>query len=166
MITYDDSNLRKLFEELEPKRRVQALKGGFRKAADFVRKTAISELRGSGINTSRGLEKGIRRIVYKKRLGFSVTVAFKTGKKEAGFHTNRRGLRKPVLLWAEEGTAERYTNRGFSFSRRKGKKYRGRMPKYGFMEKAKDKVESRVTEELRTGIVKNVERIAKKYGCH
>ena len=39
-IDYDDKNLQQLFAELEPKRRLQAIKGGFRKEANKVRKVA------------------------------------------------------------------------------------------------------------------------------
>ena len=46
-IEYDDKNLQRLFAELEPKRRMQALKGGFRREAYKVRKTAINNLRSS-----------------------------------------------------------------------------------------------------------------------
>lgn len=56
-IEYDDSNLRQLFAELEPKRRTQALKGAFRREANQVRKTAINNLRSSGIKSSKDLEK-------------------------------------------------------------------------------------------------------------
>ena len=108
-IDYDDRDLQRLFAELEPKRRVQALKGGFRREANQVRKTAINNLRSS-INSSKDLEKGVRAIVFKRKAGFRVTVGTKranktTGKGEAGFHTNRQGLKKPILIWAEGGAA-------------------------------------------------------------
>lgn len=94
-IDYDDRNLQQLFADLEPKRRLQAVKGGFRKEANRVRKTAINNLRSS-IRTDKDLEKGVRAIVFKRKAGFRVTVgtkkAGKNGKGEAGFHTNRQGL--------------------------------------------------------------------------
>ena len=46
-IDYDDRNLQRLFADMEPKRRLQAIKGGFRKEANLVRKTAINNLRNS-----------------------------------------------------------------------------------------------------------------------
>ena len=46
-IDYNDENLQRLFAELEPKRRLQAIKGGFRREANQVRKTAINNLRSS-----------------------------------------------------------------------------------------------------------------------
>ena len=64
-IEYDDKNLQRLFAELEPKRRMQALKGGFRREANKVRKTAINNLRSS-ISSNKDLEKGVRAIVFKR----------------------------------------------------------------------------------------------------
>lgn len=87
-IDYDDKNLQRLFAELEPKRRLQAIKGGFRKEANQVRKTAINNLRSS-IQSNKDLEKGVRAILFKRKAGFRVTVgtkrAGKNGKGEAGF---------------------------------------------------------------------------------
>lgn len=75
-IEYDDKNLQRLFAELEPKRRMQALKGGFRREANKVRKTAINNLRSS-ISSNKDLEKGVRAIVFKRAAGFRVTVGTK-----------------------------------------------------------------------------------------
>ena len=41
---YDDSNLQRLFAELDPKQRLKALKAGFRREANQARKTAINNL--------------------------------------------------------------------------------------------------------------------------
>ena len=172
-VDYDDSKLQQLFAELEPKRRLQALRGGFRKEASQVRKTAVNNLRSSGIKSSKDLEKGIRSVVFKRKAGFRVTVgtkrANKKGKGEAGFHTNRRGLKKPILIWAEEGTAERKT-KPKQGSRRRAARLRsshstGRMKRYGFMEQTLNDVRNKVTNDLHEMVISNVEKIAKKYGC-
>lgn len=172
-VDYDDSKLQQLFAELEPKRRLQALRGGFRKEASQVRKTAVNNLRSSGIKSSKVLEKGIRSVVFKRKAGFRVTVgtkrANKKGKGEAGFHTNRRGLKKPILIWAEEGTAERKT-KPKQGSRRRAARLRsshstGRMKRYGFMEQTLNDVRNKVTNDLHEMVISNVEKIAKKYGC-
>lgn len=169
-LQYDDSNLQKLFAELEPKRRVQALKGGFRKLANKVRKKAVGNLHES-IHTDEDLEKGVRAIVFKRKAGFRVTVgtkrASKNGKGEAGMHTNRRGLKKPVLIWAEGGTTMRHTK---SNGPKRAKRYRaahstGRMPRYGFMAKTQSEVRDTVTEDMHRMVAESVERISKKYGC-
>lgn len=171
-IDYDDKNLQRLFAELEPKRRLQAIKGGFRREANQVRKTAINNLRSS-IQSNKDLEKGVRAIVFKRKAGFRVTVgtkrAGKNGKGEAGFHTNRQGLKKPVLIWAEEGTAERKT-KPKQGTRRRAARLRashrtGRMRRYGFMAQTLTSVRDTVTTNIHKMVIENVEKVAKKYGC-
>lgn len=171
-IDYDDKNLQRLFAELEPKRRLQAIKGGFRREANQVRKTAINNLRSS-IQSNKDLEKGVRAIVFKRKAGFRVTVgtkrAGKNGKGEAGFHTNRQGLKKPVLIWAEEGTAERKT-KPKQGTRRRAARLRashrtGRMKRYGFMAQTLTGVRDTVTANIQKMVTENVEQVAKKYGC-
>ena len=171
-IDYDDKNLQRLFAELEPKRRLQAIKGGFRREANQVRKTAINNLRSS-IQSNKDLEKGVRAIIFKRKAGFRVTVgtkrAGKNGKGEAGFHTNRQGLKKPVLIWAEEGTAERKT-KPKQGTRRRAARLRashrtGRMKRYGFMAQTLSSVRDTVTADIQKMVTENVEQVAKKYGC-
>lgn len=171
-IDYDDKNLQRLFAELESKRRLQAIKGGFRREANQVRKTAINNLRSS-IQSNKDLEKGVRAIVFKCKAGFRVTVgtkrAGKNGKGEAGFHTNRQGLKKPVLIWAEEGTAERKT-KPKQGTRRRAARLRashrtGRMKRYGFMAQTLSSVRDTVTADIQKMVTENVEQVAKKYGC-
>ena len=165
-IEYDDTNLQRLYSELDPKRRRQALRAGFRKEAQKVRKVAVSNLRSSGIRTDRDLEKGIRALVFKQQLGFRVTIGTSNGAKKAGYHKNRQGLEKPVLLWAEGGTKQRRTkgNGGRRFQRKRGSHPTGAMPAYGFMSKTKSQTETGITEDLKTMVTEQVIRIARKYG--
>ena len=171
-IDYDDRNLQQLFADLEPKRRLQAVKGGFRKEANRVRKTAINNLRSS-IRTDKDLEKGVRAIVFKRKAGFRVTIgtkkAGKNGKGEAGFHTNRQGLKKPILIWAEDGTEERKT-KPKQGTRRRAARLRashrtGRMKRYGFMVQTLSSVRDTVTANIHEMVTENVQKVAKKYGC-
>lgn len=170
---YDDSNLRKLFRELEPKQRKEAFKKAFRKGANRVKKVALSNLRSSGLNHVAALSKGIRAIVFKRDAGFRVTAASrqanKQGKGERGMHLNRQGLKKPVLPWAETGTAYRRVKRAGKRVKI-GNKWvttgvrRGMMKRYGFIAKTMGQVESSVTEDLRTDMTESIHTIAKKYG--
>ncbi|MBQ8793431.1 MAG: hypothetical protein IJZ63_01640 [Clostridia bacterium] len=164
--------MQRLFAELEPKRRLQAIKGGFRREANQVRKTAINNLRSS-IQSNKDLEKGVRAIVFKRKAGFRVTVgtkrAGKNGKGEAGFHTNRQGLKKPVLIWAEEGTKERQT-KPKKGTRRRAARLRashrtGRMKRYGFMAQTLTSVRDTVTTNIHEMVAENVQKVAEKYGC-
>lgn len=171
-IDYDDRNLQQLFADLEPKRRLQAIKGGFRKEANRVRKTAINNLRSS-IRTDKDLEKGVRAIVFKRAAGFRVTVgtkkAGKNGKGEAGFHTNRQGLKKPILIWAEDGTEERRTKPKQGTRRRAARQRTahstGRMRRYGFMAQTLSGVRDTVTDDVHNMVIDNIHKVAKKYGC-
>ena len=167
---YDDTQLQKLFTEMDVKHRKRALKGAFRREANQVRRTAINNLRSS-LHSNRDLEKGIRAIVFKKAAGFRVTIGTKkanrkTGKGEKGMHINRQGLKKPVLIWAEGGTEQRKTKtktRVFVRERRGHKT--GRMKRYGFMRKTQTDVRDKVTADLRNEIVESVTKTANKYGC-
>lgn len=169
-IAYDDRNLQQLFAELEPRRRLQAIKGGFRREAGKVRKAAVNNLRNS-VQSNKDLEKGVRAIVFKRKAGFRVTVgtkrAGKNGKGEAGFHTNRQGLKKPVLIWVEDGTKERKTRgkRGIRALRKRPARRTGRMRRYGFMTLTLDSVRDAVTSDIHDMVAENVSKIAKKYGC-
>ncbi len=169
-ISYDDENLQRLFAEMEPKRRLQALRGGIRKEANWVRNVAINNLRGS-IKSSKDLEKGVRAIVFKSKAGFRVTVgtkaANKSGKGEAGFHTNWQGLKKPVLMWAEDGTKERKTKSsgGRRAKRKRAAHSTGQMKRYGFMRRTRDSVRGSLTENMRRMVVENVQKVAERYGC-
>ena len=168
-ISYDDANLQRLFAEMDPKQRLKALKGAFRREANQVRKTALNNLRGS-IRTDKDLESGIRVIVFKKTAGFRVTIgtkrATRAGGKDYGYHKNRQGLKKPVLIWAEEGTEARQTkSRTRIFARSRKGHSTGKMKRYGFMRKTASDVRDSVTDHLRTEVINNVQKIADKYGC-
>lgn len=164
-IDYDDRQLQQLFAELEPKRRLQALKGGFRRAANQVRKVAVNNLRGS-IRSDKDLEKGVRAVVFKRSAGFRITVGTSDDK---GYHTNRQGLKKPILIWAEEGTEERRT-KSKKGTRRRANRLRsshrtGKMKRYGFMERTLSSTRETVTDDIRQLVEENVLKIAQKYGC-
>lgn len=178
-IYYDDTQLQKMFEALEPKARVRMFKGALRRSATAVRRVAVANLRARMQGSSPALEKGIRALVFKRTLGFRVTVgtkrASKDGKKKAqGFHTNRRGLDKPVLIWAEDGTQRRYTGVHRSSAKRyqravanRSKKgYRGKMPALRFMEDTKNQSLPTISARLQDEIVNGVVKTAKKYGCN
>lgn len=178
-IEYDDTNLQRLFAEMDPKQRMKALKGAFSNEASRVRKVAVKNLRSS-LNSSKELEKGIRRVVFKKKPGFQVTIKPRYTKAERkaakadqifGFQMNKKKHRKvPVLIFLEDGTENRYykvksrSKSGFRFSTGK-KRYTGRLKAYRFMEKTKNEVKDSVTENLHNALRLNVQKIAKKYGC-
>lgn len=171
VITYDDSNLQKLFAELSEKERLRAIKGAFRREANAVRRKVVLRL-PDWTSGKSDFEEGVRAIVFKKKAGFRVTVGTR-GKKQRGggihlygYHTNRRNLTLPILMWAEDGTAERHTRSQSIIYKRKRKGHpTGRMAKYGFVEVTMEETRGQVTGEIHDELRKQVTRIAKKYGC-
>ena len=174
-IDYDDSNLQRLWEALDSKQRMKALKGAFRREANRVRKIAIKNLRQS-IRGDQELERGVRALVWKRKAGFRVTVgtkrANKKGKGAAGYYISRKRRKdpdakgKPVLLWADLGTKKRYTKSKTKIFRRKRKgHFTGSMKPYKFMEKTANSVRDSVTGNLHKEIIDNIKRTAKRYGC-
>lgn len=160
-ISYDDSNLQQLFAEMDVKQRMKALKGGFRKAANDFKKAAINNLR-QGIHSSKDLESGVRALVFKQKSGFRVTVGTKRGSKTSGkvygIHTNRKGLQKPVLIWAENGTKSRKTKGKSGHST-------GRMRRYGFIAKTRDEMSATLENNLKDDLRNSIFKVAQKYGC-
>lgn len=168
---YDDTRLQRLFEELSPKERQKALKGAFRRAASSLRKVAVANLRSSGLQSNRDVEKGIRAVVWKKSLGFRITIGTKRTryKGEANDSAAKRRRKLAVVpLWAEGGTEDRYSKR--TKRTKLGRwvdpkgKYRGRLSAYGFMTKTKGETDG-VEEELKTAIIAQIERAARKNGA-
>ncbi len=160
---YNDEQLQRMFAELDPKRRNQALRGAFRMEANKLRKAAVSSLR-SKMNSNADLEKGVRALVFKQQLGFRVTVGTVNRKSRRngniqtkGYHTNRFGQEKPVLIWAEDGTKQRRTKSHDANT--------GRMPRYGFIVEARDQVGPTVTKDIQENLRAYTVKVAKKYGC-
>lgn len=131
-------------------------RAAFRRAANEVRKVALSKLRASGLKADRETEKQIRRLIYKSKLGFRVTIG----------HKRKAGGKKPVLMWGEGGTADRWTKTRTKFwIRERRRHYTGAMRSFRFMEATRTEVETTVTDMLHDSITKTIERIAKRYGA-
>lgn len=178
-LDFDDSVLRQLVADLEPKRRLRAIRGGIRKEAKRVQKYAILRLKSSGLRVGDNMEKGIRALTFKRRAGFRVTAkargANRKGKGEAGMYTNRYGYKKPVLHFAESGTAERKTRgsigliKSLLIGRKRRKSLRaahptGRMKAYKFMASAIDYMNNTTIENVQILILGELKKAAKKYG--
>lgn len=162
-VGYNDENLRRLFAEMDTKLRAKALRGAFTRQANQVRRTAVTNLR-TKLHSNKDLEKGLRKEVFKRVAGFRVTISAHGDK---GLHTNRRGLKKPVLIWAEEGTKQRRTKTKTRIFRRSRRGHpTGRMGRYAFMQQTKDQVKAGVTNSLREELTRSVIKTARKYGCN
>lgn len=158
-IEYDDTRLTRLFEELDPKRRRQALRGAFREAARAVRDAAVANLRATGLASNRHVERGIRIVMLKRdQAGFRVTVGTKRARRKGGATPEERRKRRLAIvpLWAETGTSDRFT---------KAAHYRGAMERRPFMGKTKSEMAPRVERLMKEAIVGNIEKTALRYGC-
>lgn len=163
-LKYDDSQLQKLFSEMNVKDRMKSMKSAFRREGNYVKKVAISNLR-SDLHSNSDLERGIQVQLFKRGTGFVVTIKSdkKTGK---GFYTKKNGDKKPVLIWAEEGTKMRRTKTMTKVYRRKRRSHTtGRMKSYCFMADTQVEVRNRVTDDIHSKLEESVWKIAKKYGC-
>ena len=185
-------SLNELMKGLSPRELRKGLKSGYRKTAKMARKVALKYLHRSSLQVKgnkEDLDKGLRAYIYSKGGGFMLTVnarrANKNGNGEKGMHENRRGKKKPVLMWAEDGTTTRkakgdysyewsgswklWSRHGGAFRPKKRRKYtsgqdRGEMPAYKFLEKATPEATMVVEQELGNQIKEGVEKVAKKSG--
>ena len=175
---YDDAQLQELFKQLDVKQQVKAMKGAFSREARNFRKKVVNTLTSTpGGRRGRPLaiedydaERQIRARVFKKVMGFQVTLKPKR-KTRYGYHHNRRGQDLPILLWAEGGTKERRTktnsgkhNRTWTW-RLRARHKTGAMPAYRFMSITRDREKDNVTASLHNEIRKYVTNAAKRNGC-
>lgn len=143
---FDDTQFQHLYKELDPKRRMQALKKGFRREANRVKKVAIEKMRNK-INSNRVLERGVRASVTTKKAGFKVTIGAAKSKRNG----------KPVLIWLEAGTVTRKTKRTYA--------NRGRIEPRRFMEETLNEVRPHVTDNIHREVINSVKEAAREYGC-
>lgn len=182
-IYYDDTRLRQMIEALSPAQRKKALKGAFSSIGTKIRKQAVANMRqataakktGSGTFASnRYVEKGIRKVNYRRVLGFRITVGTRKRKVSySGMDDSTRNMAKKrnreeaiVALWAEGGTVGRKTR---SRRTKRGRMGRGRntgaMPAFRFMEKTKATGFDEATRLVESEILKSIEKTAARYGC-
>ena len=173
-----------IFEVTDVKTQRNALRGSMRSEARNVKEIAKGYIRSiakgkkgrSLSQATSGIENGIYERVYPAKYGsgFMVSV-IPHGRK--GYHINRQGLEKPVLMWAETGTRKRHRGprKGSvkSWSRLTGTMtrkydrtgaYTGFMPEYGFLEKAEKAAASGVENRLFSKFEDNLERAARRKG--
>lgn len=145
-----------------------AMKGAYRKTGNEILTIARQRLMSSGIAHASKLKKGIRLRVYPRGGGFMISVK-PHGKQ--GYHVNRFGLEKPVLMWAEEGTKVRYVRHGGDQKvqtsvgqwRTLGRR-RGQMPAYRFLDGIESQGVPVIEREMPQAIEDQVAKRAGKCG--
>jgi len=186
-----------LMREMNKRQLRNSLKGAYRRVSKKVTGIAQDKLASSGLDVQGNRsdwKKGIRSYIYSRGGGFLITVKPERGKRERGYHANRRygktitrGIRSgninqrklPILMFAEDGTRQRNVGNRigkssfFSKSRWSGKKVRnykrgghstGSMPAYGFLEKSEAEGFRIVEAELGKELEAAVMKAAKKAG--
>lgn len=176
--TYTGKEWTALLKNLSSRELRNTLKRSYRAEAKKALEIARAQLQASGMQVKGNKAdwtRGVRSYVYSRGGGFLITVKAKAsvkGKGEKSMHTNRRGDKKPVLMWAEEGTKVRTTRAKMGsksgwLRRAKVKKKganRGRMPAYGFLEKAEPQMFRLVETDLVYQLDKAVTEQARKSG--
>ena len=168
-----------IYKALDQKTQRKAMKSAMRREGNRLKKTAVENLRASGIGsgTKRSLSNGIYVRTYPDRYGMGFMVSVKPHGRRKGIHLNRSGKEKPVLMWAEDGTRMRRAGRRitsfFGKSRFTGKKVRqylrgvpnrGKMKRYAFLAKTEQQTSDSVENNLFAELQKNVEKAARKQG--
>ena len=100
-----DKPFKEVFEALDTKQQRLAMKSAMRREANRLKKQAATNLAASGLGrgTRQPVAKGLRSRVYPDRYGAGFMLTAKPHKSK-GYHRNRYGKDKPVLMWAEDGT--------------------------------------------------------------
>ncbi len=186
----DGKDLATLAKELTPRQLRNALKRSYRAEAKKVLGIARKHLHASKLKVKGNKsdwDKGIRSHIYSKGGGFLITVkAHRSnlkGEGEKSMHENRKGFKKPILMWAEEGTNYRQrggkkvrVKHGIYGTHRSGKtrywtetiRKNGiptkRMPAYRFLDKATPEMNSTVETDLGKEVGVAVDKVAKKCG--
>jgi hypothetical protein len=187
---YTGSEWKELAKELTPRQLRNALKRSYRAEAKKALGIARRYLDASGLQVQGNKsdwDKGIRSHIYSRGGGFMITVkahrANLKGHGEKSMHQNRKGFKKPILMWAEEGTKERQRGgkkirikHGIYGTHRSGKTQywtetkrkdgipTGQMGAYGFLERATPEMFQTVEHDLGTEVGVAVEKVAKKCG--
>lgn len=171
---YTGSEWTALLREMTPKQIRAAVKGAYRAEAKKARAIAVRNLSSSGLDVQGNRsdwQKGIRSYIYRNGGGFMITVKAR-GSKDGGksMHVNRFGFKKPILMWAEEGTKPRKTkSNGGSHARTFVRRLRkghatGSMPAYGFLARSAPEMYRTVEQDLYGEVEKAVEKKAAKLG--
>lgn len=177
---YTGRELTDLLRGMTPGRVRSALKTAYRRVAKRAVETARLSLSSSGLHVAGDLPRGIRSHIYSRGGGFLVTVKARGSRsgQERGMHENRRGLKKPVLMWAEDGTTRRSagghaaggwrqyvrTRATGLMPRRVGGYNRGSMPAYHFLAGAESRMAAQAERDLMPEVERAVAKTAAKYG--
>lgn len=156
-----------LLKTFDPRDIKRTIKDAYRRVGKQIAAVARDSVKQSGIHNGGKLARGVRVRVYPRGGGFMISVK-PHGKQ--GFYKNRRGVEKPVLMWAEEGTKQRTVRNGkdrrvvqLAQGFRVVGKGRGSMPAYHFLTDAEQQgygiVEKEISKEIEAATVRRAEKL-------
>ena len=172
---YTGSEWQYLLKQMDGKKIQKSLRSAIRAEAKKAQKIAQDKLAATDLHVQGNTadwKKGIRTYIYNpnRATGFMVTVkaraaSRKTGVGEKSMHENRFGFKKPILMWAEEGTKGRKTKTQTKWGLRKRKGHgTGKMGAYHFMDDAAPEMFQSVEAGLTPEIERAVQKVARKCG--
>ncbi len=173
----DFSKLKAMFAELSSEAREKAIRLAYRKAANIIRDQAVRNAVRQMHFHDEDILKGIRSLVFREKIGFRVTDAWKYGSKSPRGGMWASDWQKdnnpdprwmPILAWHEDGTQQRRTRGGLGKRTARllgtGRRTGALKPKR-FIGEAVDQKKDSINDELKKFIINDVRRITKKYGC-
>lgn len=142
-----------LIREMSPRHCLYAMRNAMAMEARRIANVVKSQL-PTPINTPAD-RRGVRAKVYRDCSGFAVRTST-SRKSGAGMHRNRFGLQKPVVVWFNGGTKQRYTST-------KGRRGAMTTRHVGFIDRVDAQERGRSADNIRLNLTKTIERTARKY---
>jgi len=157
-----------LLRAMSPRDIKRTIKTAYRRVGKQIADIARSDLAGA-IRHGNKMKGNVRVRVYPRGSGFMVTV--KPHGKQGYYKRSQDGKEKPVAMWAQDGTVERYTRHGNNvyktadgqYFTMKGN-YTGRMPRNDFLKRANDQAPAIIENGIRPELENAVYNRAKKLG--
>jgi hypothetical protein len=155
-----DKELKDIYDELQPKRVRQALKGALSSEGRRIVKMVRQEIRATSFNgrpmrNARGVSKVARVSIRRDLTSFSVKVS--AGRGGRGMYLNSHGKLKPVAVFMTSGATGRKTNRGAN---------RGNLAKQSWIERVKTKTDNEVGQRLGQALEQQIRKKFSKYGSN
>lgn len=172
--TIDDTEIRDMFAELEPKRRKQAFRRATSSSLNVIKKQTVKNLKSnlgaSAVNHvdqyNNSLKKGVKVKVNKDCMGGTIHIMgnYKLKWFELGTK-NRYNFKKSSSSWSKHKIkGGRYEYRKIKGVSLKKKRFTGHITAYHFFRDARQSTEKLVIQNLDKELAKSVEKINRKYG--
>lgn len=166
---YNGKDWDELLQAMNPRDIRKTLKTSYRRIGKMIADIARSDLASTSLRNASKMKRNIRVHVFSRGSGFMITT--KPHGKSGYYKRSQDGKEKPVLMWAAEGTKERYVYRGNrvyplgngQFRTMKGN-WTGSMPGYFFLRHANRMAESITDKNIQPEIEKAVYERLRKAG--